>query len=485
MRAPRHASSLLLAFAMSACQASTDASPSLTRVEGLGSISFENSGSAGAQEPFTRGVLLLHSFEFDRAAQAFRQAQEADPDFALAYWGEAMTYNHPLWREQDRDAALDALARLAGRPAERRRMAGTEREAMYLDAIEALYGEGEKTPRDIAYMGAMRRLAEAYPEDHEARAFYSLSILGSKGGSRDFATYVRAAAVAQPLFEANRDHPGAAHYLIHSFDDPVHAPLGLPAANAYSEIAPDAAHAQHMTTHIFVAMGQWDRVIANNIRAMSAQDAGRADRGLGPNACGHYSSWLHYGYLQAGQLSEAETLMDACDGRMSEDPSGGEVGYFVSMRARHLMDTEDWGLANRWTLGGASGPADLLTVDRITTAMAALKSGDASLARELVDRSTARQASVRLEITQLKGLLAIHDGRADQGIAWLREAAETEDALPFEFGPPRTAKPTYEALGEALLSLGRTEEAAAAFGRAVERTPGRTLAVRGLERSGA
>ena len=229
-------------------------------IAGLGSLWFPNSGTSEAQDAFRRGVLLLHSFEYEPAAEAFRQAQEIDPDFALAYWGEAMTYNHPLWRDYDRQSAIAALERLEPTRQERRAKAGSEREKMYLDAVETLYADETsaaevKAERDRLYMEAMQSLHEAYPDDDEARAFYALSILGSTDGSRDFATYMRAAATAMPVFERNPQHPGAAHYIIHSFDDPIHAPLGLPAADVYADVAPNAAHSQHMTSHIFVALG--------------------------------------------------------------------------------------------------------------------------------------------------------------------------------------------------------------------------------------
>ncbi len=281
-------------------QAGKPASQPLTHVDGLGSISFPNSGGAAAQAPFIRGVLLLHSFEYDTAAEAFRQAQTADPGFALAYWGEAMTYNHPLWQQQNREAALKALARLAPSADARAAKAPNDRERQYLGAVETLYGTGSKHDRDQAYMRAMARLSDTYPEDMEARAFYALSILGSRDGVRDFATYMRAAATVQPVLDANPDHPGAAHYLIHSFDDPVHAPLGLPAARKYSSIAPGAAHAQHMTSHIFLAMGMWDDVVKANVRASEVQDAEAVKRGGRPGVCGHYTSWLQYGLPDGG-----------------------------------------------------------------------------------------------------------------------------------------------------------------------------------------
>jgi len=452
-------------------------------IEGLGSLSFPNSGNEAAQTPFLRGVLLLHSFEFEPAAEAFVEAQQADPQFALAYWGEAMTYNHPLWRQKDVEAARKALAKLAPTAAERRDKAGSEREVMYLDALEALYAEGSKQQQDLAYMDAMRRLHETYPDDHEARAFYSLAILGSRDGARDFATYMKAASVAQPVFDANPNHPGAAHYIIHSFDDPVHAPLGLPAAQAYAGIAPNAAHAQHMTTHIFVALGMWSEVVSGNIRARDTEDAELAARGRRPNLCGHYSSWLHYGHLMLGQTAEAEALMDACYGRMGEEPEANERDYFLSMRARHVLDTEDWNLTSRWTIDPPADEEGRLTYD-FTNAFAALRQGNAEPARKLLAGGLKPGSPEQtLLVDELRGLVAMAGGNTSAALGILRRAAEQEDELPFAFGPPQVLKPTFELLGEELLRLGHAEEAVTAYRRANERTPGRTLSVRGLEQA--
>jgi len=474
--------SALLVTVISACAPSPapPASAGLTHVDGLGSLSFPNSGHASAEEPFMRGVLLLHSFEYQAAAEAFREAQAADPGFALAYWGEAMTHNHPLWQQQDREAALEVLGRLGDTPEARAARAPTERERLYLSAVETLYGDGSKHDRDQAYMRAMATLQERFPDDMEARAFHALAILGSRDGVRDFATYMRAAAVAQPVFDRNPDHPGAAHYLIHAFDDPVHAPLGLPAARRYSEIAPRAAHAQHMTSHIFVATGMWQDVVAANIRARDTQDADAIARGGRPNVCGHYSSWLQYGHLMLDQVPEAEALMELCHARMLAGPNPAEQGYFLSMRGRQILDTEDWALAGRWTWDPPGAEAGLRFDYAWVNAFAALRTGDPASARALVSSPVSGdQAGIATD--ELRGLLAIADGRPSEGIRILQAAAEAEDALPFEFGPPRILKPTHELLGEELLKLGRTQEATAAFTRASERTPGRALVTRGLE----
>jgi tetratricopeptide (TPR) repeat protein len=457
--------------------ATATAEPALTHVDGLGSIAFPNSGKPAAQPAFVRGVLLLHSFEYDAAADAFRLAESADPAFALAYWGEAMTFNHPLWQQQDRDAAIKALAKLAPTPEARAARAPTPREKGYVAAVEALYGEGSKHDRDAAYMRAMERLSAEAPGDMEARAFYALSILGSRDGVRDFATYMRAAATVQPVLDANPDHPGAAHYLIHSFDDPIHAPLGLPAARRYSQIAPAAAHAQHMTSHIFVAMGLWSDVVSANVRATTEQDADNSKRGLPPNVCGHYTSWLQYGYLMLGDSSKAARLLDACFARMSAKPSNGEIAYFASMRARQVLDTRDWSLASRWTFAPPLPADGRMTRARLdydfTNAFSALMRGDAAPASAMLVAPASADPALAPYRLELAGLVAIAGGRTDAGVELLRAAAQSEDAMPFEFGPPAIVKPTFELLGEQLLALGRTAEARAAFERAAERTPGR------------
>ena len=199
----------------------------------LGRVDFPTSGKPGAQAHFLRGVAALHSFWYDEAADAFREAQKADPAFSLAYWGEAMTHNHPIWSEQDRDAALAVLARAPKAP--------TERERAWMAAVEALYGEGEKPARDRAYAEAMRALHERFPEDLEAASFYALSLIGpaltngKTGPDRD-RDLMKAAGVLEVFFDRNPEHPGVLHYLIHAYDDPSHAALGMRAARLYGKV---------------------------------------------------------------------------------------------------------------------------------------------------------------------------------------------------------------------------------------------------------
>jgi tetratricopeptide (TPR) repeat protein len=474
----------------------------------VGLVEFPNSGAPEAQASFIEGLAQLHNFEYADAALQFRKAQEIDPGFAMAYWGEAMTANHPVWMEQDRDRALAILARLGPTAEARRAKAGSDREKAYLEAVEILYGEGTKHERDIAYADAMRKIHEAYPDDVDAAAFYALAILGTAHEGRDFSIYMKAAAVAEEAFVDHRRHPGILHYLIHAYDDPIHAPLGLRAARLYGEVAPRAAHAQHMTSHIFLAVGDWDDVVKANETAASVMNRARTSRAQPSYHCGHYNFWLLYGYLQQGRESEARSLLSLCredasrtpPGPSVVDPDNSALHSLLQMRARYLVDSEAWdGEVAQWRVDLPPGhPAERVTFEW-TEGMAAVGRADLSEARErLANLASARSALgaflvehpedlgpaverragiLENELTaSIRGL----EGRRNEAVSILKAAAAEEEAIPSMFGPPFVDKPSSELLGETLLELERADEAAAAFRRALARTPERTLSLRGL-----
>lgn len=485
------------------------------RVEGLGRLSFPSSGAAAAREPFLRGVLLLHSFEYGQAADAFRAAQEIDPDFALAYWGEAMTLTHPVWNEKDAEAGRAVLERLGPTRDARLARAPTDREKAYLSAVEVLYGEGGKARLDTLYELEMARLAGAYPWDLEARTFHALALLGLSQGNRDVATYMEAGAIALEAFAENPEHPGAAHYVIHSFDDPTHAVLAMDAARAYSRIAPDAAHALHMTTHIFLARGLWEEVVDQNLRALEVVNRERAGTGRPQTSCGHYAEWLLYGYQQQGRHDRAAELLGDCrarslDHERSPDARAGAALSYLYMRALHLADARDRasdaarepypggarGTAGDTRATGASGSSSVAPLVRAwgdgIVALAAGERAAAEEAHEYLARHTgedltpgwlARYAPVWRGT--LRALLLADAGEPEAAVRAAREAAEHEASLPVDFGPPKAFRPARELEGELLLRSGRPEEAVTAFRRQLERTPNRILALGGLARSAA
>lgn len=465
------------------------AAPLAAQSHRLGTIAFPNSGSKAAQPSFIRGVLLLHSFEYGDAAAAFREAQHLAPGFALAYWGEAMTRTHPVWNEQDVDSARAVLARLAPTPEARIARGRTPRERGYLEAVEILYGEGSKPRRDTLYSAAMGRLSAAYPSDLEARAFYALSLLGLSQGTRNVPTYMRAGALAEDVLRRNPDHPGAAHYVIHAFDDPAHAPLGLPAARAYAKIAPGASHARHMTSHIFVALGMWDETVDANVAA------------LGPNrpawTPNHVSAWLDYAYLQQGRITEARRLLESVRGNSGTPPRRYARLYVQTMRAHYLVASERWAdSSGAWAVDTTgTGPVSQ-AMDAFALGYAALRRGDRAAADAELHRLGVLAARppapddddgnpqvVTILETELRGAFRAADGKADEAVALLRQAASAEDAMAVAFGPPDVVKPTHELLGELLLAQGKAAEAQQEFVRALALAPRRTASLLGLARA--
>jgi tetratricopeptide (TPR) repeat protein len=478
----------------------------------VGTVAFENSGAPAAQSAFLHGIAQLHNFEYDDAARAFREAQQIDPVFAMAYWGEAMTKNHPVWMEQDLGGARRILERLGSSAHDRIAKGKTDRERAYLRAIETLYGAGEKQARDLAYLEEMRRIRAAYPHDVDATAFFGLALLGSAHTGRDTAIYMQAAAALEEAFATHPDHPGLAHYLIHSYDDPSHAPLGLRAARRYSAIASSAPHALHMTSHIYLAAGMWDEVVAaneqaTNVGAARAQAAGRTAPG-----CGHANMWLMYGYLQQGRNDAARRVLDGCRAtatgangltlRSAEqdplDPDNIPAASYIQMWSRYLIDTGDWSsdlagediplgslagatLTRAFVRGlrAANGPDPQDALQRaIESFQKARQELEAVLAwrREGADQYRRRAGILEQE---LRALVDLSKNRRDDAVTTLEQAAAAEDAMPMEFGPPFVDKPARELLGDVLLRLDRPREAAAAYEAALRRTPGRAAALRG------
>lgn len=480
----------------------------------FGSITFPTSGAPAAQEAFLTGVKALHNFQFDEAAVAFQQAEKTDPAFAMAYWGEAMTFNHPIWMQQDREAARAILNKLAPTAAARRAKAKTEREQAYLDAVEILYGEGSKQQRDFWYEAAMAKLHEHYPDDVDAAAFYGLAILGTAHAGRDIPTYMRAARVLEEAWIANREHPGLVHYLIHSYDDPAHAPLGLRAARIYSRIAPDAGHAQHMCSHIFLALGMWDETVQANVAAITDVDRMRAAQGKNPVRCGHYASWLGYAYLQLGQMNEARTALASCHASlgsggpmdhpgMSMDPDDSLNGSLANMRLRYLIDSHEWTSdVATWQLPKTAGPGARLDfafarvlgeIAQRHTATARQALGELeAVGREVTDIETTHadpDPSYRvlpaIFLLQARGLLAELEADPAAAEKFLVQAVGMEDILPIAFGPPLIDKPSHELLGEFLMRRGRKVEARAEFEKALARAPGRRGAAQGFAAAAA
>ena len=474
-----------------------------------GDIAFANSGSKAAQAPFLEGLALLHDFEYERAAGAFRRAETADPSFAMAYWGEAMTHNHGIWMEQDLPAARAVLSKLGSTPDARRAKTGTARERAYLGALEILYGDGTKEARDFRYADAMQVVHATYPSDVDATAFYALSLLGTCHSGRDFAVYMKAAALLEVVYPSHLRHPGVLHYLIHSYDDPIHAPLGRRAAERYGALAPDAPHALHMTSHIFLALGMWDDVITANLQAIAAGNAYTSHHGHAPKGCGHYPTWLMYGYLQEGRSAAAVDMIAVCRQSAtalpattpaSFDPDRSAISSYVYMRLLQVVETGNASPIESLN-GSSSGNESPAFFAAYADAVTALRIGDlpqlnaavATLAQRQVpllsqlaaggDEARTDRESVNVIVNQMSAVARIRSGDTEGGLVSLRKAADAESAMAMEFGPPMVALPSWELLGEELLRAQKPADAERAFRNALARAPGRTRSLRGLLQS--
>jgi tetratricopeptide (TPR) repeat protein len=475
----------------------------------LGTITFPTSGAPAAQPKFLEGIKALHSFQFDEAALAFREAQRIDADFALAYWGEAMSYNHPLWAQQDLEAARAVLEKLAPTSAGRVAKAALPIEQAFLAAADRLfYGPDDKLERDKAYSQAMARMYERWPGDHEVATFYALSLLGTvrpaDGGG--FRRQALAASIAQGVYDENPRHPGAAHFIIHSFDDPEHAPLGLPAARAYAGIAPAAAHALHMPSHIFVQLGMWDDVVRSNVEAHAAAveintrlklAEGREDF--------HTLSWLMYGNLMLGRYDDARANVALARAAAERNPQNAGIrDGWLAMRGRYLLETGQWEeIARDGTDPHAGHDSSMPGLPmsqagagawRFYAGASAAKRGDAALAEQFVaDFAALREQvaktseynsrGVAVQEKEVAALAKVARGDMNAALALAKEAADLELTLATPSGPPDLLKPAQELYGELLLEAGRADEALAAFERSLLRTPRRTPSLLGLARA--
>ena len=476
----------------------------------LGTIAFPTSGAAAAQEAFLTGVKALHSFQFDEAALAFQQAQKVDPSFAMAHWGEAMSHNHALWAQQDVEAAKRILDRLDPTHEGRVAKAKLPKERAFLEAMQILYfSPGDKLARDTAYSEAMASMAAQWPDDHEIAVFYSLSLLGTvRPGDTGFRRQALAASIAQRVFQENPKHPGAAHFIIHSFDDPDHAPLGLTAARAYATIAPSAAHALHMPSHIFIQLGMWQEAAASNVVAYKAAVDLNTRMKLGEGREDfHTLSWLAYAHTMLGRLDDAKKNVDLA--KQAADRNSGNTNIrdgYLGMRGRLISDTEQWEKLALVTAGsGGSEHANMPGMSGMygsgsatwtyIVGVSAAKMGDvptAEAAEKALKGLTAGIAggpnayAAKPHLIREKELGAIvlwAKGQKDEALQFAKEAADVEKSMSPSSGPPDPIKPASELYGEMLLEVGRTKDAVQAFEQSLLRTPKRTPSVLGLARA--
>ena len=455
------------------------------------------------QAEFRRGVVALHNFEYEDANEAFVRVQKADPGFAMAYWGEAMTYHQTLWRNENLDAGRQALTRLAATPAARALKATAPKDKAFLEAVGGLFGEGDAATRRRVYAETMGALYAGNPDDPDVASFYALALLGTmsrsligfvdahEGHSSSLAgsdTQRRVAEILDKVLTTHPDHPGALHYLLHNHDDPVHARRALSAARAYAKVAPQSSHPLHMPAHIFVQLGMWEDAAAADRAAFAASDAWVKAKGLSPAVRSYHAlSWLQYSLLQLGQFDEAWKTMAELTPSVKASGDLTLLSDLSSMRARYVIETRRWEvLANERNFGNVN--------ELFAIGVSAARSGNAAaaeLARQgLATRAQSEQEgdlrpAIAIMEREVAALIELAAGRREQAVEILKTATQAELKLPAPLGLPAPIKPAPELLGEVLIELGRPAEAIEPFRQALSRNANRTLSVLGLARASA
>src|SRR5271156_2953631 len=332
----------------------------------LGTVTFPVSCAPSVQKPFERGVALLHSFWYEEAEKEFQQIAQDDPHCAMAHWGVAMSLWHQLWNTPDKKVIQRGL----GEVQEAKTTDGptTPREKAYIAAIAAFYGDSRKLNHEArakAYSDAMKKVYDSYPDDHEAAAFYALSLLASEPHEdATFANRKAAAAILEKLFAIEPDHPGAAHYLIHSYDKPQLAQLGLPAARRYAQIAPASPHALHMPSHIFARVGYWQDDINSNLASIAATRKTAAMHMGGEGHQFHAMDFLFYAYMQSGRDADARALIEEIRAMPNKhDDMYGEgfdphAAALAHMTAFYPIEMHDWSTAAALPPAEVAGTAE-------------------------------------------------------------------------------------------------------------------------------
>ena len=456
---------------------------------------FPTSQGGEAQEHFLEGVTDMHLHEFEDAGEHFRAAQRLAPDFAMAYWGEALNQHRTIWSIHRLDTARAVLQRLGSTPGERVAKAPTPREKAYLGAVEILFGEGIQVERQSAYSTAMRELNEAYPDDIEALAWYTLSLMRETppGMTRQQTRSLMAGNSVRVLAQ-NPRHPGANRYLIQSTDDPENTDLGILAVLNLQMIDTDAEEALHIPSHYYIHHGMWEAAADSNMRAFTSSMAWVNEHDwsledLNSHNYGHLLQFANYGYLQAGNLAEAAKIRVRVQ---SDYVASGQAGPieapFADVHARAVLDLEQWQDAEM-----LAELARLYTVRNAglweAIGIAAARAGNLDLANEallvLSDMGGAPASQGAISARHVEGLIHLARGHNEIALQILGDAAQLNWEQPVTLlgVPPRPLKPTLELYAETLLQVGEAEEALIQFEQALTRYSGRTNLMLGAARA--
>jgi len=477
------------------------------QAEKLGAVRFPTSCSAAAQGQFERAVALLHSFWYEEALKAFTVVTTTDASCAIGYWGIAMSVYYPLWQPPS-----PAMLQKGWMAIEKTRGLGaTPRERDYLAAIETYYKDSDKLDhrtRALAYEKAMEQVYRRYPEDREAAVFYALALNATAlPTDKSYANQLKAGAILEKVYSEQPNHPGVAHYIIHSYDYPPLAGRALVAARGYAKIAPSVPHAQHMPAHIFTRLGLWRESIDSNRASAAAgkEYFARAGTDAVWDQTLHAMDYVVYAYLQGGQDQEAKRVADEVGAMRKAQPESFVAAYaFAAIPARMALERRQWSEAASLTASPREFPwSQYAWAEAITSfarALGAARIGDAPKARSEVQRLEASRDAlvaakqsywadqVEVQRRAAAAWTARAEGRNDEAGKLMRSAAEFEDSTEKHPVTPAPVVPARELLGEMLLELNQPAAALIEFeasaGREASRFNGLSGAARAAELSG-
>lgn len=471
--------------------------------EKLGRVNFTVSCNEAAQQQFNRAVALLHSFWYDEAAKGFVEVTKTDPKCGMGYWGVAMSYYHPVWAppvaaELDAGSVAAAEAAVAGAP--------TERERGYIAAIEAFYKSANQVDhrtRALAYEKAMEQLYLRYPNDHEAAVFYALALLGTaQPTDKTYANQKKAGAILNQVLQSEPEHPGVAHYLIHSFDYPALAPMALAAARSYAKIAPSSPHALHMPSHIFTRLGLWPESIESNIASATAARNHVAK--MHPGAASfdelHAMDYLAYAYLQTAQDGKVKEIVAAVSSMNKVDANTFAAAYaFAAIPARAAIERRQWSEAAALKVHPADFPWNNFPYAEamiyFARSLGASRSGDVAGASKDIERLSVIQNSlakardiywatqVEIQRQAAAAWLAHAEGRQEEALKLMRSAADLESSTEKHPVTPGAIVPARELLGELLLELRQPQQALNEFEASLLVSPNRFNGLYGAARA--
>src|SRR5437773_3737433 len=493
---------------LTALDAETSVAPEPGDLRGAGTVDFKVSCTPEARPEFARGVALLHSFFYEEARRVFTSVAERHPTGAMAQWGIAMTWWHPIWTPPTPNEMR------AGKAAAEKAMAmkaGTDLERGFITALNAYYNtaDGPSTgevgqschgpvgPRDrvIAYEKAMRQLSEKYPDDFETQTFYALAVLAvgyANPTDTTLSNQLKAAGILEKLWTKNPHHPGIAHYLIHSYDYPSLAERGLAAARSYGSIAPWVPHALHMPSHIFTRLGMWEESIAAN---RSSADASRAYAAMRHREATeaeelHALDYLAYSYLQQAQDAKAKEIVDFVSTVRETNPElEFSAAYaLAAIPARYALERNAWSEAATLPVPELPHWSSFPCFEGLieySHALGRAHTGDLEGARKAIDRMRQLRDSstdprldyfkrqLDLQIQAASAWVTYSEGKKDDAVNLLRRAADAEDVLGKHPVSPGALVPAREQLGDLLLTLNRPKEAQREFEAALKIYPGR------------